>query len=249
MPQAATAITILEQLMDKVGAAHMAYWVTPNAILTLAGVRGYCDGVFWGPAQFVDQWQREIDTDIKELQKLTTVYMASSGVEEASPTERHATYDLILRDGLDYVLAQTSLARLDPDSLAQRTPEAFMETLSRTMAQQSGKTYSAEDFGHAAFGVIVGYPDAAITGMIEAVDPSVDPFAEPVIEADIRGATYYVCPQPIYEYPRHLATDPTIQAHEQLWSTILKDFYTSDFHQKLVQDPAFQAKLTALDIR
>ena len=248
MPQAATAITILEQLLAKVGVVHMPYWVTPNVVLALAGARAYCDGVFWGPPQFVDGWQQEIDADIAELQKITGVYMADSGVQEASPTEMHASFDLVFRSGLDYVLSQTSLARFEPATIAQPTPDKLMDALITSIKQRSSKTYGPEDLSHMAFGVLVGYPDAAITGMVDAPDPVVDPFAEHTIEADIRGAAYYPCPQPVYDYPRHLVNDPGIQAHERLWSAILKDFYTSEFHQKLAGNPAFQAKLVALDM-
>lgn len=248
MPQAATAIAILEKLMAQVGVAHMPYWVTPNVVLTLAGARAYCDGVFWGAPQFVDGWQAEIDADITALQKITDVYMADSGVQVASPTEMHASFDLVFRAGLQYVLSQTSLATFDPAVISQPTPEKLMDVLIGSIKQRATNTYGPEDLSHMAFGVLVGYPDIAITGMVDATDPVVDPFAEHAIEADIRGAAYYPCPQPVYDYPRHLVSDPGIQAHEQLWSTILKDFYTSDFHQNLAKDPVFQAKLVALDM-
>jgi hypothetical protein len=50
----------------------------------------------------------------------------------------------------------------------------------------------------------------------------------------------------VYIYPRPLVSDPEITAHEQLWSGILKDFYTSSLHQKLTKSPAFQNQITAL---
>lgn len=69
-----------------------------------------------------------------------------------------------------------------------------------------------------------------------------DPFGEPDMPADIRGADYYICPQPVYSYPRSLAGEPDITRHEQLWSKILIGYYTSDFHKTLEKDEKFLEK-------
>ncbi len=247
MPNAAAAITILEKLLAEVGPAHMPYWVCPNMVLTFAGARGYGDGIFWGSKNQAAAWQKEVDSDLKILKRLTDIYMSESGSTTSTMGETGASYDLVLRKGLDQTLETTSILSFDPNSLKDRTPETAMKALCAAVVAAQGKGFTEEEVGHIAFGVLLGYPDAAILGSTRAVRNAQDPFAEHTIEADIRGADYYICPQPVYDYPHHLAGDPSIQAHEQLWSKILKDFYTSDFHKKLAQDASFKAKLAELD--
>ena len=247
MPNAATAITILEKLLAEVGPAHMPYWICPNMILTFAGARGYGDGIFWGSKKQVARWQKEIDADLAVLKRITDVYMAESGSATSTVGESGASYDLVLRKGLDHTLETTTILSFDADTLKDRSPEAAMKALSAAVVAAQGKEFNDEEVGHIAFGVLLGYPDAAILASTRAARNEHDAFAERSIEADIRGADYYVCPQPVYDYPHHFASDPSIQAHEQLWSKILKDFYTSDFHKKLAQDPNFKAKLAEID--
>lgn len=50
-PTAQTAIDILERLKGNVGSATLAYWITPNSILTLSGARAYCDASSITPAR------------------------------------------------------------------------------------------------------------------------------------------------------------------------------------------------------
>lgn len=247
MPNATAAITILEKLLAEVGPAHMPYWVCPNMILTFAGARGYGDGIFWGPKGQTAAWQKEIDADLLILKRLTDVYMVESGGATSTMGETGASYDLVLRAGFNYALETTSLLSFDPNSLKDRTPETAMKALCAAVIAAQGKEFNEEEVGHIAFGVLLGYPDAAILGSTRAARKADDPFTEHTVEADIRGADYYICPQPVYDYPHHLAADSSIQAHEQLWSKILKDFYTSDFHKKLAQNPSFKAKLAELD--
>jgi hypothetical protein len=247
MPHATTAITILEKLLAEVGPAHMPYWICPNMVLTLAGARGYGDGIFWGSKNQAAAWQKEIDADLAALKRITNVYMAESGSTVSTMGEHGASYDLVLRDGFDHTLEETSILSFDPNSLKDRSPEAAMKALCAAVVAAQGKEFNEEETGHIAFGVLLGYPDVAILGSTRGGRTAQDPFAERTIEADIRGADYYICPQPVYDYPHHLAADPSVQAHEQLWSKILKDFYTSNFHKKLAQDSSFKAKLAELD--
>lgn len=248
MPQAATAITILKELLERTDAAHLAYWVTPNVVLTLAGARGYCDGIFWGEPAQIARWQREIDEDVAILQAIADVYMAKSGIETVGD-DVYASFDMVLRPGLQYALRQTKLLSVDPDDIATRTPEKIMESLQGSITKALSKKYDQESLSHIAFGVLLGYPDAAIMGMTNVWNTTQPgPFDEPTVPADIRGAAYYICPQPVYDYPRHLVHDKTIIAHEQAWSDILRDFYTSDFHVSLADDPIFRRRIAELEM-
>lgn len=248
-PSAQAAIHVLRPLSNIVGPATTAYFISPNTVLTLSGARGIADGVFYSSDKTTrDTWRQEITSAIDALKTLVDVY--SFSVEEAkNPSgDNYVTYAFLLREGLQYSLMNTRLLSVSPDKLLeQATPPATLsQTIKDNLKESVAKQYSDQDRSYIATGLMLGYPDKAIIGSIGQWWHQGDPFASRMIEADIRGAGYYRCPQPVYSYPRSLAADPDIMQHEALWSGILKDFYESSFHQKLVQQADFQDKLRIL---
>lgn len=157
-------------------------------------------------------------------------------------------FEIILRDGLDYVLEHTELLGRQPvfDDRDISFEKVIRELTLSIRHKQRFKDYSEENLGDIASGILLGYPDKAISESVLLREKD-DPFMEPLIDADIRGAGYYICPKPVYYYPRHLVNDADINAHEKLWSNILSDYYHSGFHQSLEKDEAFLAKMQALD--
>ena len=250
-PNAQTAIKILSQLQAKTSTASVAYWVTPNTILTLSGARAYCDGVFYNDSKMVlKKWIKEIADSIEVIKSITEVYFASAKVDKTVSEEDYASYDVVISQGLKYVFEHTNLLSSEKnDLIAQNlTGKKLMISMCALLKKNGGlKHFNNETLNHIAFGILVGYPDKAILGSVTEWEQD-DPFAEPLIDADIRGASYYICPRPTYSYPRYLVTDTIIKAHEELWSSILKDFYTSDFHTSLAKDVQFQKKAKELGL-
>lgn len=243
-------IELLSALLDKTSPSALAFWVTPNTILTLSGARAYCDGVFYHNSKKVlNEWVQEIKTTIKIIESITDVNYAQAELSESMTKEIYAGYNLVLTQGLRHVLGQTKFIN-ESDYLniqKNKGKDIIKELIQLLRKNNELDGLSKENYHHVAIGILLGYPDKAIINSVMAWNQN-DPFAEPLIDADIRGAKYYNCPQPIYEYPRHLISDKQINNHEQLWSSILKDFYTSEFHKYLVSDPGFQAKLKQLKL-
>jgi hypothetical protein len=250
-PTAQTAINVLEQLKDKLGAATIAYWVTPNSILTLSGARAYCDGVFYHSSEKqLEEWTAEMAQSIEVLQSLTDIYFAEAKIDKSSSRESYAGYDAIFTNGLNFVLDSTELLNGSKFDLVQqklRGEELIGAICTLIKQDERFKHFSRENLNHMAFGILVGYPDTAILGSVLELEED-DPFAEPLIDADIRGSWYYICPRPVYSYPRHLVNNIIINTHEQLWSGILRDFYTSSFHETLAKDLAFKSKANELGL-
>lgn len=247
-PSADRAVKILEKMQQTCGSASMAYWVLPNIILTLGGARAYCDGVFWEDDQVsIKHWQSDIERSLEVLKDATTVRASTVNIESTNTKERYVSMELLLSDGLEYVLDQTSL--LDKRELhlsdAETIQDLLGEFISNLRKQPRFKDYSDENLHHIAFGIMVGYPDIAISESVLKWAED-DPFMEPLIDADIRGSGYYMCPQPVYSYPRNLVSDSTIKANEKLWSQLLKDYYTSSFHKRLEAEPDFIKKMEEL---
>lgn len=251
-PTAQHAIDLLGVVHKELGAAHLAYWTLPNTILTLSGARAFCDGVFWNyaPDGKAEIWHHEITEGLKIIEKNTDILWSETGIVETSTDTRYASYELITAAGLRYVLSQTELvpsATYDPTTNTTYSLQEMQEAFTSALKSNSRVNHhTKENLNHIAFGILLGYPDIAITESTLKWEEN-DPFAEPLIDADIRGAKYYICPQPIYSYPRQLMTNPAIQAHEKLWSQILRDYYTSDFHKMLEKDKSFMNKMKELD--
>lgn len=252
VPTAQNAIHVLTKLKGCVPLPLLAYWVAPNIILTLAGARGYCDGIFWGEQTELEHWCDEASQSFRALEQIIHIAARPPDIIVSDDGRRYLSYELLYFDGLVYALSQTKLLpnTAKPATADIAVPEEMHKRVQAALLK-AGTLPPVKDLhdaaDHAAIGILLGYPDKAITGAIPTWDDT-NAFAEPTIGADIRGCNYYDCPQPRYDYPRHLASDPDIQAHEQLWSGILRDYYTSSFHKNLEADGSFHSKLVELSM-
>jgi hypothetical protein len=247
-PDAKNAISILNALLEIGEARLLAYWTTPNVILTLSGARAYCDGVYWGNMDLLKKWNGEIENSLEVLEHNWPLVLTETGIKAARPEENYASFELISEVGLRQAIGQTKLVdhTILEVLLQQASFKGLLKEMTQRLQEQSKfKDYSKENINDVAFGILLGYPDDAIVGSVIEWQKD-DPFAEPLIDADIRGAGYYICPRPVYSYPRSLISSPAISENEQLWSKILKDYYTSDFHRKLEARADFQQKLKEL---
>lgn len=251
-PSAQTAIKILNNLKSKTSTENLAYFVTPNTILTLSGARAYCDGIFYNKNdEKLKNWHKEISETIDILKTITGVFLSECKVGKTIAKENMVSYELVFKDGLKQVLANTNLINED-------MPELFIQNFntSQLLPQLEVKLkqnkdlvrFNNEDIGHIAFGILLGYPDKAILSSVDKWSDD-NPFTETLIDANILGCRYYFCPQPVYSYARNLVDDTEINKHEKLWSSILKDYYLSDFHKNLEQNSNFKHKLTQLGMK
>ncbi len=109
-PSAKTAVDILIKLQKEVGSATLAYWVTPNSILTISGARAYCDGVFYHSSKKqLAEWTAEMAHSIEALQSLTDIYFAEVKVDKSTSKKSYAGYDVVFTQGLQFVLDNTHL--------------------------------------------------------------------------------------------------------------------------------------------
>jgi hypothetical protein len=248
-PSVQKAIDLLVRLQAKTTPSTLAYWVTPNTVLTLCGARAYCDGVFYGPKAELKNWRQEVDNSIDVIKSLTDVYFADTKMHRNQFGD-YVWYELVLSEGIGYISNQSVL--LTQAQLTQilnlAKPDLLQPTLRRLLkANPKLSAYNTSHLDHLGFGIMLGYPDKAILASVTYWQAD-DPEADKLVDANITGADFYNCPQPIYAYPRSLIDDPTIRAHEQLWSKLLKDFYASDFHKALAKNPDFHIKAKRLGL-
>ncbi|HEU4914564.1 MAG TPA: hypothetical protein VFT16_04140 [Candidatus Saccharimonadales bacterium] len=244
------AVKIFSSVSEQLGPEYLAYITLPNVVLTLCGARAYCDGVFWSRdnKDLLGKWDKELSALMGVIKGQNVALWSDAVIEQTVAGDKYASYEFIVKDGLHYAITHTNL--LGPirfeDIEAEASRAKIIELLVKNLKSQPAlKEYPKESLYDIAFGILLGYPDKAILGTILRWNNN-GPFEEPLIDADIRGASYYTCPQPIYSYPRHLMTDPAICAHEKLWSGLLKDYYQSDFHTSLEKNDDFRAKVREL---
>lgn len=248
-PSAQNAIDILVKLQAKTTVESLAYWIIPNTILTLSGARSLCDGVFYSSdPKMHKKWKAEIYNSIEILKSVTEIIYSEVDRDKNPMDEEFTSYTLMIQTGLEYSYNQTTLLGKYANDL-QNTGlrHKHITKMASILKKHPGLSkYSPENLNHAAFGILLGYPDKAILGAIDGWENK-DPFESKLIDADIRGAGYYHGPMPVYQYPRNLITDKDIVAHERLWSGILRDFYNSDFHKRLAKNSKFKAKIKELN--
>lgn len=243
-------IELFNSISRQLGPQYLAYWALPNTVLTLCGARAYCDGVFWGNGNkdSLDVWDKEINESLEVIKKQVTVVWSDASVKQVRSGEKYANFELITKGGLHHALTHTGLLDMmsfDEVEARASLPKIADLFVAKLKAQAEFKKYPEQSLHDIAFGILLGYPDKAIAESVLKWNDD-DPFAEPIIDADIRGGNYYICPQPVYSYPRHLVNDPAIVTHEKLWSRLLKDYYQSGFHKSLEKNSGFQRKMHEL---
>lgn len=249
-PSFERAVDTLSKLQERVGSAGLAYLITPNVILTLAGARAFCDGVFYSnDDKDLQQISEQVAKVIEDLKVTRDLRIAEHGIEVGANDRKFARFSVIVTDGLYNSLSETRLLGENAIEIADQRlqGEELMDAmLARLKQNEKLQDISEENLTHIAFGILVGYPDKALVGSANKWDEDPSEADDPLVDARLEAANYYDCPQPVYSYPRSMADDPEIIAHEQKWSKILTDFYESDFHGQLAQDPAFRAKAKEL---
>ena len=252
-PNYERAIDILSALEKEVGPANLAFFVTPNTILTLSGARAHCDGVFYGESDAqLAEWLPKIQTSIEALRSITDIISSDAYIDKSVRGENYAGYDLKTRSGLIRSVSASQLldtsaingmieAIASPDELSLQIRGAL-----RKNPKLQG--LSDDDINYVYIGIMLGYPDEAIMSSLHKWDEDPSSADDPLIDARIAYADYYDCPQPVYSYPQSLKGNPKIIEHEKLWSSILKGFYRSSFHNKLASNPEFQKMAKAIGL-
>lgn len=251
-PSYEKAIETLSKLQEKVGSAELAYLITPNVILTLAGARAFCDGVFYSKDdEDLRQIAERVAKLVEDLKETRDLRMAEYGTDVGAGARKYARFGVVVTDGLYHSLLETRLLGENAIEMADQRlqGEELMDAmLARLKQNEQLQDISEENLTHIAFGILLGYPDKALIGSANKWDEDPSESDDPLVAAKLEAANYYDCPQPVYDYPRSMVNDPEIITHEQQWSKILNDFYESDFHKRLAQDPTFRAKAKELGL-
>lgn len=250
LPNHEKAIDILQKLKRELGSSALAYFITPNIVLTLSGARAFCDNGFDSKNnEQLEVWLHDIKSGLTVLQNNEDIPYVNAGIHETPGGMNVASYSLISRPGLSFALGQTDLLGDDYSryTSGDLTGAALMKSLTKDLrGNKALDDFKSTDIDAVGFGILLGYPDKAIvSGMKLWAD---DRDAE-LVDAKISFADFYDCPQPVYSYAPELVDDSQIIKHEKMWSELLEKFYESDFHKQLQKDDDFQNKVRELHLK
>ena len=245
-PSAKTALKIVKSVSDSLGSEYAAYLVGPNVVLTLAGCRPAADVVSYSDdSNLRKQWNSELQTLFSFLRKFELTWYEID--ESVNPMGNpYVAAEFFFQNRLDWVFDQTKLLDTTQKFALQNNilPTKLIAAIAKVLAEGRNKDrYSKEVYGHIATGIVLGYPDEAIISFADYYESESEKF----VDAKIEYGDRYSCPQPVYQYIEKLSGSPAIKQHEQLWSTVLDEFYSSELHSALCQDKRFQSKIAELD--
>lgn len=224
-------------LLEAKLAGNVAYFVEPNMILALSGVRGFADQITYYKLA-------------SDKEKILAVFAAAHSIQDELGVQifpqssqnvsgkPFAGCEVINVAGLRRTVDATKLSSVRvPDTVPTR--DAYLAWYSDFLENiaEGHKDISYIGQKDIAFGIILGYPDVAILSILKETEETGPDY----MDARIACATRYVCPQPIYNYHKSLKDNPEITSHEQLWSEILQTVYDSAWHQRLAKDKDFIA--------
>ena len=105
----------------------------PNTVLTLAGARGYCDGIFYHDSSaMLQRWKSELEVSRNVLATMCPVDYSAIEITTSWTDKKCVGYDLIFHDGLEYAFSRTNLLTLDQKAilLQKALPaEQLLETM------------------------------------------------------------------------------------------------------------------------
>lgn len=251
-PDSHKAIDTLQTIHLKLHeSAPLAYLCMPNVVLTLAGARGYADGVFYNSDEnILENWKHEIEDVLDKLDQVLPIrYSVESGKNIAGKT--YVSFDFISPANTAVIMKNYSfLTDEDSDKFIQQIDdnvngfECLFEIVRKKSQFSKLSDIVVRDI---AAGILLGYPEQAILTTAPLFEQEYEKYSDlGLMSASISQSDKFKCPAPVYEYPKSLANDATIIEHEKSWSKALDTFYSSKFFAELQDDLYFADKIESI---
>ncbi|MEW6283201.1 MAG: hypothetical protein AB1758_31620 [Candidatus Eremiobacterota bacterium] len=221
---------MLTELYHRAGPRIGAKLVEPPFVLMLAQERGEnpWNGAIPNP----------VPEDLQRFEQLNGYLKPRGFAIEVKPEDylERGIFNMVSLVGLENVTRNTHLEWVQPFS-ADGGWEGY-DAWKTAMAPYRGN----DPKSHAAWGVMLGYPDRAIEHMI--LNGEYDRRTD-MVSTQIPGSQYYETGQPNFQLGTRDIRHPEIVATIQRWGSILTGVYASPAHQALERDPGFQAARAA----
>ena len=229
---------IISSLYDSAGPRVGAHLVEANSVLTFAGVRGQTEFFIKNPTSE----DRESIVKANETVATKGIRIRSVGKDLNDPEGKSILMVNVgsLR-GHERVSLLTKLPGVKPfnsgsgwEGFAKWNSELgrAIDTAQKDRLLPAGKEFSSDIHS----GIHKGYPDQAILDFCDWLSKGRKPR---VIIPDMPLLNLYEGALPLfYFYPEHQYY-PNIQSTTQSWNRVLEDFYSSNWHEDIKNNPEF----------
>ncbi|MCH7640847.1 hypothetical protein IID22_01440 [Patescibacteria group bacterium] len=235
--------SITEDLYQRVPPIVGAHLVESNIVINIAGLKGYTEFIVRIPTE--DNLE-VIDEAVIRLnqgsEKERLRFSAVGDVFELPGRKKQKALSIGMQNlsGFELVSQKSQLPGVYPfnrfngfDGLRSwkiATAKAIQKS------QEEGLIPKQFDSSHMQVGLYLGYPD---TALLDFADWLANNRERQLQRSDIPfTGIYQEAEHNFYFYPEH-SQDPTILESIRNASEILREFYESDWHQEVSQDPSF----------
>ena len=197
-----------------------SHLVEPNTVLTIAGMRGSGKFVIHN---LTKEEQNKIEKLNEKSKKLGIQFTVDNDEKDNS-----ANISILNLKGLEYTTNLSKLPFVKPFNAGQGFEaesswgKAIIENAQKNFPNI--KKYSA----HLITGLMLGYPDKAILGVLNNVNEGIISSSE-LVDSNI----------PYSSYLREHANDPVIAKTLDSWGKLLIEFHKSNWCQSIAKDPEF----------
>ncbi len=227
---------LVSKFYEQVGPRIGSYLVEPNAVITIAGLRGHGNFLMHRITNDEKNALEKLNESSKELG--IKFFLIEDPQDE--------TVEIIILNfkGLEYSSKKTKLPFVPPfdsktgfDGYLQWKQEIYNKAV-KYFKDKDNNYYSEEGLGHLMLGLELGYPDQALLDMYST-------FINKEINLShfklthIPYSDYYPNPQPNFVYLSEHETEKSIVAIQESWGNLLKQFYNSPWHTNHSKDQTF----------
>lgn len=237
-PSSKTALDRLKIIQRQLG-PDTAYFIEPNMVLSLADARGFGDQLTYYDRE---ETREKIQTALEKARAIEEDLDCRIFIESKSNRvgESWIGYELLNPSGFEWSLAKSKIVAISPPKKfnSKAEYENWYVDLRKAVSEAHPEWVDNEAIlNDVCYGLILGYPDAAIFSILEDNEENHSEY----IDANIKYADFHLCPQPVYSYHKSLKNTPEISEHENLWSNILTEVYESDWYRDLAADSLFKS--------
>lgn len=230
---------LISQFYTELGPRIGVHLVEPNAVITIAGLRG--QGNFL---------MHDLTSDEKiKLEKINELAKKSGIHFSLTEDVKDEIADILILNfkGLEYSSKMSHFPFVEPfDSSTGYEGYLKWRKEVRTKAEKyfKEKKYISSEgplgdpLDHLTIGLTLGYPDQALLDLYSNLSNRNE---RRLPLSHIAYSDYYENPQPNFQYLPEHENEKSILKIKESWGALLKEFYTSSWHTSISKDPTFIA--------
>ncbi len=227
---------LISQFYTALGPRIGVHLVEPNAVITIAGLRGRGNFLMH---DVTDEEKNTLEKTNELAKKHGIKFILTQDLED-----KIDGIQIINFKGLEYSSKLSRFPFVEPfDSSTGYEGFILWGDTVRNKAEHyfKDKKYSLEEgplghpLDHFMVGLELGYPDQALLDLLSTLHLE----KSPLTYSKIPYSDYYSNPQPNFGYLPEHENEEAIAKIKDSWGSLLKEFYNSAWHTSISKDPNF----------